>query len=92
MDDFIRKLGMAFLGHHDGSDFDDGDYDDGNDNDDYDDLDVDDNDIDELEDSASGVERSSHGNEISFGKKMCPTRHGCTGATSCNYAYADYPG
>lgn len=27
-----------------------------------------------------------------LGTKMCPTRHGCTGATNCNYDYASYPG
>ena len=58
-----------------------------------DNLDVSNEDVDTLQDRAKGIERSEHGNEISFGsKKMCPTRHGCTGATSCNYAYADYPG
>ena len=25
-------------------------------------------------------------------RKLCATRHGCQGATSCDYAYADYPG
>lgn len=29
---------------------------------------------------------------IILGTKMCPTRHGCTGATNCNYDYASYPG
>ena len=24
------------------------------------------------------------------GRKNCSTRHGCTGATNCNYAYGDY--
>ncbi len=24
---------------------------------------------------------------ISFGRKWCPTRHGCTGATNCDHAY-----
>lgn len=89
MNDIIR-LGLAFFGHHDGSGIDDGDYDDSND---YDDLDVDDNDIEELEDNASGIDRhnpSFEGHDHS--KKWCPTRHGCTGATNCDYAYGDYPG
>ena len=50
------------------------------------------NDIDGLESSVDGMERAEGGHEISFGKKMCPTRHGCTGATNCNNAYGDYPG
>lgn len=25
-------------------------------------------------------------------RKLCATRHGCTGATNCNYDYASYPG
>lgn len=58
---------------------------------DSDGLDVSDNDINSLHDNASGVERSK-GQNISFEGKMCPTRHGCTGATNCNYSYASYPG
>lgn len=38
------------------------------------------------------IERASSVTDITFGKKMCPTRHGCTGATNCNYDYASYPG
>lgn len=86
MKDLIR-LGLMLLGQNEDTEFEDVEYD----GEDYDDLDLDESDIDELEDSASGVERSANGNEITFGKKMCPTRHGCTGAASCNYAYADYP-
>ena len=25
-----------------------------------------------------------------FNYKCCPTRHGCSGATNCDYAYGDY--
>jgi len=25
------------------------------------------------------------------GRKVCPTRHGCTGATNCDNSYGDYP-
>lgn len=25
-------------------------------------------------------------------RKMCPTRHGCQGATDCDYCGGDYPG
>lgn len=30
-------------------------------------------------------------NEMSLGRKCCPTRHGCQGATDCDYAYGNYP-
>lgn len=88
MDRLIKKIGMAFLGHQDDTDYDD--FDDADDLSDYDDFD--DQDVDDLEENASGIERSSNGHEVSFGKKMCPTRHGCTGATNCNYSMSDYPG
>lgn len=29
--------------------------------------------------------------EISFGGKVCPTRHGCTGTSYCDNSYGDYP-
>lgn len=48
--------------------------------------------IEELVCKAENIERVKSTTEIPFGKKMCPTRHGCTGATNCNYEYASYPG
>lgn len=48
--------------------------------------------IEELVCKAENIERVKSATEIPFGKKMCPTRHGCTGATNCNNAYADYHG
>lgn len=29
--------------------------------------------------------------ETMLGRKCCPTRHGCQGATDCDYAYGSYP-
>lgn len=54
-------------------------------------LDVHEDDIARLQERAQGMERSEHKGEISFGKKMCPTRHGCQGATDCDYCGSDYP-
>lgn len=59
---------------------------------DTDPLDVSSEDLDELEERADGLERTEERGEISFGRKNCATRHGCTGATNCNYDYASYPG
>lgn len=50
------------------------------------------NTIEELVCKTVNIERVKNVTEIPFGKKMCPTRHGCTGATNCNYEYASYPG
>lgn len=55
-------------------------------------LEVSNEDFDYLQDRAEGIERCEHRSEISFGKKMCPTRHGCQGATDCDYCGGDYPG
>ena len=58
-----------------------------------DDLAVSDNDVTSLEEKASGVDRvETDKSQISFGRKMCPTRHGCQGATDCDYSYGSYPG
>lgn len=57
-----------------------------------DNLGVSDSDVSSLQDQVNGMERSGHGQNISFEGKMCPTRHGCTGATNCNYSLASYPG
>lgn len=55
-------------------------------------LEVSNEDIDTLQERAKDIERSERKGEISFGSKMCPTRHGCQGATSCDYSYGGYPG
>ncbi len=58
-----------------------------------DDLTVSDDDVTSLEEKASGVDRAeADKSQISFGRKMCPTRHGCQGATDCDYSYGGYPG
>ena len=54
-------------------------------------LDVPEDDIESLRDRAAGLDRELTGNEISFGKKVCPTRHGCTGATYCDSCLSAYP-
>lgn len=51
-----------------------------------DELSISSQDIDHLKEKAHGIERSKDRNEISFkGIKICATRHGCTGATNCDY-------
>lgn len=60
---------------------------------DDDELTVSEDDLNSLEDKASQIDRSdSDKSQISFGRKMCPTRHGCQGATDCDYSYGGYPG
>lgn len=54
-------------------------------------LDISDEKIEALEERAKGIERGEHKGEVSFGSKCCPTRHGCQGATDCNYSYGSYP-
>ena len=44
-------------------------------------------------DDAIGDVDSSTDGDISFGgsgRKMCPSSHGCQGATDCDYCYGDY--
>lgn len=44
------------------------------------------------DDGVGDVDSSTDG-DISFGgsgRKMCPSRHGCQGATDCDYCYGDY--
>lgn len=49
-------------------------------------LAVPDDDLDDLRHRADGLERD--GKKIPFcGGKICATRHGCTGATNCDYSY-----
>lgn len=55
-------------------------------------LEVSNEDIETLQERVEGIGREEHKGEISFGKKMCPTRHGCQGATDCDYCGGDYPG
>ena len=56
-------------------------------------LAVSEEDIKNLEDKASEINRNeAEQSQISFGRKMCPTRHGCQGATDCDYSYGSYPG
>lgn len=49
-------------------------------------------DINVLVERAKGVERTQTVITSSYGRKMCPTRYGCQGATDCNYSYGSYPG
>lgn len=45
-------------------------------------------DVDSLVEKAGGVERVEHRGEPTFeGRRVCPTRHGCTGIASCDYSY-----
>lgn len=56
-------------------------------------LAVSEEDINNLEEKASGIDRNdADKRQISFCRKMCPTRHGCQGATDCDYSYGGYPG
>lgn len=50
--------------------------------------------FEELQQRAEDVEREESGDveDAKNGRKLCATRHGCQGATDCNYAYGDYPG
>ena len=57
-----------------------------------DNLGVSDGDVTALQEKAGGVERSGNGYNPSFEAKMCPTRHGCAGATACDRNYGSYPG
>ncbi len=55
-------------------------------------LAVSDEELNNLADRAEGLERAEHKDEPRFGsRKCCPTRHGCQGATDCDYSYGSYP-
>ena len=54
-------------------------------------LEVPESDMEALRDKAAGIEREMPSNSIPFGKNVCPTRHGCSGATYCDHAGSDYP-
>lgn len=45
----------------------------------------------DLEEKVSDTERSDHLDRTKFTGKVCPTSHGCSGATSCDLSYGDYP-
>lgn len=49
-------------------------------------------DVNTLITRAKGVNRAKPVTTSVYGRKMCPTRHGCQGATDCNYSYGSYPG
>lgn len=53
-------------------------------------------DLSDLELETADMEHSENEYNPAFfghmGSKMCPTRHGCKGATYCDYAGANYPG
>lgn len=51
-----------------------------------------DDDLPILDDKVKDIIPDDDTDDIVLGTKMCPTRHGCTGATNCNYDYASYPG
>lgn len=61
-------------------------------------LDVPKKDIEQLHERANEI-LSKHRKAIPFlgdkkhsiGTKVCPTRHGCKGATNCDYDYGSYP-
>lgn len=55
------------------------------------DLDVSEKKIEDLTDKANGIERDGDHDKVHEYRKVCPTRHGCQGATDCNYSYGDYP-
>lgn len=50
--------------------------------------------FEELQKRAENIEREGGDNreDSSIGKRLCATRHGCQGATDCNYSYGSYPG
>lgn len=59
-------------------------------------LSVTDDELDELgkKNVASSDETNEHENDLlerDMGRKVCPTRHGCSGATDCDYCGGDYP-
>lgn len=59
-------------------------------------LGISDQDVDDVL-NKSVVQEAEHNNEdntneeTTLGRKCCPTRHGCQGATDCDYAYGSYP-
>lgn len=56
------------------------------------DLDIPETELDLSDNNSNTQESYEHNGNISFGRKMCPSRHGCQGATDCDYCLGDYPG
>ena len=91
----VKFIVNRFLG--DDNDLDDNDLDDDDlDDDDLDDdNDLDDDDLDtdlvalsnRVKNEGVLPRQNNSSRNISFGRKWCPTRHGCTGATNCDHAY-----
>lgn len=51
-------------------------------------LKVDTNQVNDLKNRAFGLERADRTHDAYLASyKFCPTRHGCSGATNCDYAY-----
>lgn len=49
--------------------------------------------FEDLQQRAEDVEREGNDDvENAKNQKLCATRHGCQGATDCNYSYGSYPG
>lgn len=54
---------------------------------------VDEKQIEHLMNRTAGIERSGKvDNELFASVKYCPTRHGCTGVTNCDYSYGEASG
>lgn len=57
-------------------------------------LDVTDEELDDIDEKIDGIDSDASdttGSEPVFkGRKICATRHGCKGATNCDYSMADY--
>lgn len=50
--------------------------------------------VDNVIKKGEDIPKDDNQNEIpddEVGRKCCPTRHGCQGATDCDYAYGNYP-
>lgn len=48
-------------------------------------------DVEMLGEKAEGVERADAiDGDFDCSYKLCATRHGCSGATNCDYSYGDY--
>lgn len=57
-------------------------------------LDVPEDTVDSVVKKGEEIPRNDDQDEIpddEVGRKCCPTRHGCQGATDCDYAYGSYP-
>ena len=55
-------------------------------------LDVSDGDVNFLGRRAEGLDREEQSDdEVKGYSKVCPTRHGCSGASSCDCSYGSYP-